>query len=144
MSSIAPVQILYPSFAMFVLVSVVLLRMRSLRFAAVRGNTVPMGYYKTFQGAEEPEALRAISRNFSNLFEMPMLFYVGSLMAYVTGQVNVWILGLAWLYVALRYVHSYVHLTSNKVMVRFSFYFASNLALMLIWLILLVQLVMAG
>ena len=144
MSSIAPVQILYPSFAMFVLVSVVLLRMRSLRFAAVRGNTVPMGYYKTFQGAEEPESLRAISRNFSNLFEMPMLFYVGSLMAYVTAQVNVWVVGLAWLYVALRCVHSYVHLTSNKVMVRFSFYFASNLALMLIWLILLVQLVMAG
>jgi hypothetical protein len=144
MSSIAPVQVLYPSFAMFVLVSVVLLRMRSLRFAAVRNNTVPVGYYQTFQGAEEPAALRAISRNFSNLFEMPMLFYVGSLMAYVTGQVDVWMVGLAWLYVALRCVHSYVHLTSNKVMVRFSFYFASHFALMLMWLLLLVKLVVAG
>jgi hypothetical protein len=41
MNTIATVQILYPTFAMFLLVQIVLMRMRSLRFAAVRGKAVP-------------------------------------------------------------------------------------------------------
>jgi hypothetical protein len=50
--------------------------------------------------------------------------------------------GCAWLYVALRGAHTWVHLTSNKVLVRFGFYMASNLALAAIWAILLVLLVL--
>lgn len=99
------VQILYPTFAMFALVQIVLLRMRSLRFAAVRANQITVDYYRTFQGAEEPEHVRAVVRNFANLFELPMLFFVVSLMIYVTGEVSEWLVGLAWLYVALRYAH---------------------------------------
>jgi hypothetical protein len=141
MNDLAAVQILYPMFAMFVLVQIVLLRMRSLRFAAVRKGEVPVGYYKAFQGADEPEPLRAVARNFANLFEQPVLFYVVALMSYVTGEVDAWLVGLAWLYVALRYVHTFVHLTSNVVLVRFSFYFASNFVLAAMWALLFVQLV---
>ncbi|HUP25580.1 MAG TPA: MAPEG family protein [Thermoanaerobaculia bacterium] len=135
------VHILYPIFAMFLLVALVMMRMRSLRFAAVRNNQVAVGYYKTFHGAEEPEPLRAIARNFANLFEMPVLFYVVSLMAYSAGQVNWWLVALAWVYVALRYVHTWVHLTSNQVMVRFTFYMLSNIVLAAMWVMVLVLLV---
>ena len=141
MNEIDAVQILYPIFALFVLVQIVLLRMRSMRFAAVRANQVPLGYYKTFQGAEEPQPLRAVARNFANLFELPVLFCVGALMAYVTAEVNVWLVGLAWLYVALRYAHTFVHLTSNPVMVRFSIYFASNVVLLAMWILLFIGIV---
>jgi hypothetical protein len=136
--------ILYPAFAMLALVFFVLNRMRSLRFAAVRNREIDAGYYKAFQGAEEPEPLRVVSRHFSNLFEMPVLFYVGLLMIYVTHQTTVWLVGCAWLYVVLRYVHSWVHLTNNEVMTRVLVYFASGFVLLVMWATLLVQLLRAG
>jgi hypothetical protein len=143
MAEASPTLILYPVFAMFLLVAVVLLRMRSMRFAAVRRNEVSVKYYRAFQDGAEPEPLRVISRHFSNLFEVPVLFYVGVIMTYVTHQVNYWLVGCAWAYVALRYVHSYVHLTSNNVVVRLSVYLASGFVLAM-WGSLLVQLVRAG
>lgn len=68
MTEAAPTLILYPVFAMFLLVAIVLWRMRSMRFAAVRTNEVSAEYYRTYQDGAEPEALRVVSRNFSNLF----------------------------------------------------------------------------
>ena len=136
--------ILYPAFAMLLLVFIVLNRMRSLRFAAVRNREISVDFYKAFQGAEEPEPLRVIARHFSHLFEMPVLFYVGLLMIYVTHQTTPWLVGCAWLYVALRYAHSYVHLTTNDVRVRVGVYFASGIVLLVMWMTLLVQLLRAG
>ena len=132
--------ILYPVFAMFLLVSVVLLRMRSLRFAAVRQRAVPVEYYRAFQDAVEPEPLRVIARHFVNLFEMPVLFYVTAVMIYATRQTTAWLVASAWLYVALRYVHTWIHLGRNDVVARFSAYFASFAVLVVMWAMLLVQL----
>lgn len=144
MTEPSPSLILYPVFAMFLLVALVFLRMRSLRFAAVRRNEVSVTFYRAFQDGAEPEPLRVVSRHFANLFEVLVLFYVGVIMIYITHQVNYWLLGCAWAYVALRYVHSYVHLTSNDVVVRFSVYLASGVVLAVMWASLLVQLVRAG
>ena len=40
---------------------------------------------------------------------------------------------LAWVYVGLRIGHSLVHLTFNKVPVRFLFYILSNVVLLGLW-----------
>ena len=136
-----PAAILYPVFAMFLLVSIVLLRMRSMRFAAVRRREVPVEYYQAFQNAAEPEPLRVIARHFANLFEMPVLFYVTTVMIYVTRQTTPWLVACAWIYVALRYAHTWVHLGRNDVVMRFSVYFASFAVLIVMWATLLVQLV---
>jgi hypothetical protein len=137
-------QILYPVFALFALTITVLMRLRSMRFAAVRNREVTVGFYRAFQDAVEPEPLRVISRHFVNLFEMPVLFYVGVIMTYVTHNVNGFLVGCAWAYVALRYAHSFVHLTSNNVPVRVAVYFASAAVLLVMWATLLVQLLRAG
>jgi hypothetical protein len=129
---------------MFLLVALVLLRMRSMRFAAVRRKEVSIKYYRAFQDDTEPEPLRVVARHFSNLFEVPVLFYVGVIMIYVTHQANGWLVGCAWAYVALRYVHSWVHLTANDVVVRFGVYAASGLVLCVMWGNLLIQLLRAG
>jgi len=76
----------------------------------------------------------ASANNFMNLFEMPVLFYLAvtlSLILLVQDQVLVI---LAWVYVLLRYVHSLIHCTYNKVMHRFQVYFISCIVLLLIWL----------
>jgi hypothetical protein len=137
-------RILYPVFAMFLLVSIVLLRMRSLRFAAVRKQEVDADFYKAYPEGGEPEPLRVIGRHFSNLFEMPVLFYAVVLMIYVTHNVSTFLVVCAWLYVVLRYVHSAIHLGSNNVIARFSAYFGSAFVLAMMWVTLLVQLLRAG
>lgn len=137
-------QILYPCFAMFALVAVVLARMAVLRFGAVRRGEMDPRYYKTYQGGEEPEHMRVVTRHFLNLFEMPVIFYVVTLMTYVTHQASGWMVGLAWTYVALRYAHSWVHLTSNDVLMRFRLYIASGIVLVVMWASLLGALVTAN
>lgn len=137
-------QILYPVFAMFALVAGVLVRMGTMRFGAVRRGEMNPAFYKTYQGDEEPESMRVITRHFINLFEMPVLFYVGVILTYMTRQVSPWMVGCAWAYVALRYVHSYVHLTSNDVLTRFRVYILSGLVLMVMWASLFVRLLMAA
>jgi len=71
--------------------------------------------------------------NLKNLFEMPILFYAAALLSMVLMIQDPLLVQLAWGFVALRYVHSIVHCTYNRVMHRFTAYVASCLLLLLIW-----------
>jgi hypothetical protein len=139
----APNLILYPVFAMFFLVAAVLARMGKLRVGAVGSGEVSVKYYRAYQGGEEPEHMRIVTRHFINLFEVPVLFYVVVILTYITGQVSYWLVGCAWAYVAARYIHSYVHLTSNDVLMRFRIFIGSGLILLVMWVSLLVELMRA-
>ncbi len=81
--------------------------------------------------------MAAYSRHISNLFETPVLFYVIILMAFLTGQTGDVLLGLSWAFVALRFIHSYVHLTSNVVLTRFRMFVLSMLVLSALWVVVL-------
>ena len=66
-----------------------------------------------------------------NLLELPLLFYLAVIIAFVTGQSGTVLLTLAWLYVLLRLLHSFVHLGSNVVLWRFRVFGLSLLMLSL-------------
>ena len=51
------------------------------------------------------------SDNFRNLFELPVLFYAGVLLAAQIGVADAASLALAWVFVVLRAMHSVVHCT---------------------------------
>ncbi|TFH25601.1 MAG: hypothetical protein E4H03_00275 [Myxococcales bacterium] len=129
---------------MFFLTAAVLARMARTRVNAVTRKEMALDFYRTYDKGEEPEQIRRITRNFINLFEVPVLFYVGVVLVYISHQVNYWMVGCAWTYVALRFLHTYIHLMSNDVLTRFRVYFASGLVLLVMWSSLLVQLVRAG
>lgn len=133
-------QILIPLFAMFALTAVAVFRLGLLRLDAIRARQVDIRYYREYRGYEEPERLRVASRHVVNLFEAPVLFYVAGILIFVTGQTSALLLMLAWAYVALRAVHSYVHLTSNVVERRFRVFLASWLVLLALWVVLGIQL----
>jgi hypothetical protein len=99
------------------------------RYAAVSRKEVPVSYYEAYVG-EEPRELRVLSRHFRNLFEAPTLFYVLSIIAFATQLTGVLVLGLAWAYVLLRLVHSWVHLGPNVVLWRFRVFALSMLVLL--------------
>ena len=110
--------ILYPIFAMLALTLAVMLRMGLARYRAVVGREIDHRYFEVYQG-EEPKHLRVLSRHFSNLVEIPPLFYIACIIAFVTDQQEGLVLGLAWAYVALRFLHTFIHLGKNVVALRF-------------------------
>ena len=78
--------------------------------------------------------------NFRNLFELPVLFYLAVLMAFTTAHVSAILLALAWVFVALRVVHSVIHSGYNTVMHRFKAYAAGAAVLCAMWIVLAIQL----
>lgn len=129
------IEILKPLFGMAALTFIVLARMAFTRFKAVRNKEIPISYFKTFQTTNPlPEYVIAPARNFINLFEVPILFYVVIFFTYLTNNVEHVVVNLAWAYVVLRALHSLVHLTTNVVMLRFGAFFLSNVCLMVLWI----------
>ncbi|HWV91063.1 MAG TPA: MAPEG family protein, partial [Burkholderiales bacterium] len=81
-----------------------------------------------------PSEARLPSRNFVNLLEMPVLFYVACVILYVIGAVDATGLALAWAYVACRALHSLIHLTYNNVFHRLAAFAAGYVVLLAIWI----------
>jgi hypothetical protein len=119
--------------AMVVLTASVLTILFRSRVRAVREGQVSARFYKLYQSEIEPEYAVKPTRHFINLFEAPTLFYAACLAAMITHQVTILTAGLAWLYVALRVVHAFVHMTSNKLRWRMRTYFAGWFVLLALW-----------
>ena len=73
------------------------------------------------------------SDNFRNLFEVPVLFYALCAVLASAQHVSPFFVIGAWLYVALRCIHSAIHLTYNRVTHRFAVYVLSTAVLFVLW-----------
>jgi hypothetical protein len=76
-----------------------------------------------------PLKVRQVGYNYNHLMEQPTIFYALVVYSYLAGQQNPLNLVLAWLYVALRVVHSLVQATVNLVLVRFSLFVLASVVL---------------
>ncbi|TCS74016.1 hypothetical protein EDC61_101240 [Sulfuritortus calidifontis] len=85
---------------------------------------------------ERARTLRRVQAldNFTNLFELPVLFYVLCLAVAVVGAETPALVGAAWVFVGLRVVHSLIHLTYNRVMHRFLVWTVGALWLFGMWI----------
>jgi hypothetical protein len=72
--------------------------------------------------------------NYANLFESPVLFYLAILLALNLMLQDSILVILAWSYVASRYLHSFIHITYNQVMHRFTVFIFSCFVLLAIWI----------
>jgi hypothetical protein len=114
--------------------SAVLLLTGLRRVSAVRSRRVRQGAFRYGETPEVPDDLKVWNRNLMNLLEMPILFYVVCIGFYVTRQVTPGIVVLAWVYVGLRLLHSLVHLTSNRVILRLGVFAVGNFVLLAQWI----------
>ncbi|KAL2822413.1 membrane-associated, eicosanoid/glutathione metabolism protein [Aspergillus granulosus] len=75
-----------------------------------------------------PPSVRWKADNYNNLFEQPTQFYAIALAMAIArrGADNPVDVKLAWAYVAVRIVHSLVHVTSNNIRRRFTLYVLSS------------------
>jgi len=74
------------------------------------------------------------SDNYSNLFESPVLFYTAILLTLILMVQDSILVILAWTYVASRYLHSFIHVTYNQVMHRFTVFIFGSFVLLAFWL----------
>jgi hypothetical protein len=134
MGEMGEAAILLPMCALAAWTFAVLLLIPIARFRAAAQGKVNAGDFRYGESARVPGTVSLPNRNFMNLLELPMLFYVACLALYVTLSVDPVALALAWLYFALRVAHSLVHLTYNNVFHRLGFYAASSVVLAALWL----------
>lgn len=125
--------ILVPTLAMVLLTAIVWLRILVVRVSEMRARRIHPRALATRAAAAGVLSNTAASDHFMNLFEMPVLFYVLVVLLWGMDQVDAAQLTLAVAFVALRYVHSLIHLSYNRVMHRFFAYVASSLALWAMW-----------
>ena len=132
--------IFLPALAMVVLTFAVWWRMYVTRIGEMRRERIhPQSIATSAQMAARLIDTRAAD-NFRNLFELPVLFYLALVVAAMTAQAGMPVLVLAWTFVVLRVLHSWIHCTYNKVMHRFQAYVAGGVALWVLWIVLAIGL----
>lgn len=108
-----------------------------------RAAAVKAGRAKTSQFREnlnEPADSLFVRNCLSNQFELPVLFHAACLALHVTGGGGTWAVLLAWLFVASRYVHAFIHVTSNRIRHRQPAFTAGFVAVIALWATLAVHL----
>jgi hypothetical protein len=130
MDTTRPAAIFGPFFATMLLTFVVWVYMYVKRIAFIRDNAFSPGDLAVPGKLAQlsPPDVSNPSDNLKNLFEIPVLFYALVLYLFATQQVDAAYLGAAWVFVTFRALHSAVHCTINVVMLRFTLYLVSTLA----------------
>jgi hypothetical protein len=70
-----------------------------------------------------------VANNYNHLMEQPTLFYAICFALHFMGQTQEINIGLAWLYVVLRVLHSLIQATVNVIMIRWLVFMAASLVL---------------
>jgi hypothetical protein len=125
--------IFHPAVAMAVLTFLVSIRLLFVRVGTMRRERIHPQSVATSGAMAARLTDTRVADNFRNLFELPVLFYLGLTVAAFAGLATFTLLALAWTFVALRVVHSAIHCTYNKVMHRFYAYIAGWLVLAVLW-----------
>ncbi|MFN3423423.1 MAG: MAPEG family protein [Novosphingobium meiothermophilum] len=129
-----PAKILQPAVALMVWTMVMWLWMYATRIPAMNAakldpDSLAQDPTRTLDDIL-PAPVQWKAHNYNHLHEAPTLFYAVCAVIAIAGQGNGTSATVAWVYVALRVVHSIVQSTVNKVMIRFLLFTASTFALM--------------
>jgi len=86
-----------------------------------------------------PQRTTQAANAFSNQFELPVLFYVLTILAWVTRHAGIVFVVLAWIFVICRVLQAYVHVTSNVVRYRGLFFSVGAVVLMIMWALYIIE-----
>ncbi len=86
-----------------------------------------------------PRRTMQAANAYSNQFELPVLFYVLSILEWVTRHAGYVFVILAWIFVICRLLQAYVHVTSNIVRLRGAFFGGSAIVVMIMWVLYIVE-----
>ncbi len=130
---------IYSMFAMIALTFAVAGYLFKLRIEAVKTGQVKLGSFRLNNSTDIPPKMLQASRNYTNLFEVPTLFYSAGILALVLHVNTPSMVLLSWIFVASRVAHSWIHLTNNNVIHRLQAFMVGNISVLLMWLILVLE-----
>ena len=126
-------EILRPMVALIAWTLVMLVWMLATRLPAMKAAGADLG---TLVGSKASDADRALppqvqwkAHNYNHLMEQPTLFYAVCTVIALSGTGDGVNAAIAWVYVALRVLHSLVQAIGNRVGPRFMLYLASTVTL---------------
>lgn len=126
---------LWPCFSLVALVFLVWGALFVGRMRIMRGAKPSKSDFATQEAQFRFFAKADMARaNLANLFEMPVLFFALAPLLALTQRTTDLELALAWVYVALRYAHSWFHIVARDVRRRALCYLASCLVLAAMWI----------
>ena len=126
--------IIYPVFSLVILTFIMAFATGISRFISVRRKDINPKYYIFMSGYTPPDYVRKLSRNFANLLETPILFYLLAVLLIALQIDSALMVKLAWLYVFFRLLHSAIHISYNHVLHRFTAFLLSMLTLLAMWI----------
>ncbi|HKM87825.1 MAG TPA: MAPEG family protein [Xanthobacteraceae bacterium] len=130
--------VLLPLFVEVILTFALMLWMGGLRSGDYRSGAVK-AQDVALREPIWPRRTAQVANSFSNQFELPVLFYVLTILELVTRHAGYVFVILAWIFVICRALQAYVHVTSNIVRLRGAFYSVGALVLMIMWALYIVE-----
>jgi hypothetical protein len=89
-----------------------------------------------------PVRTAQVGNAYQNQLELPVLFYVLTILAWITRHADYLFVIMAWVFVALRLVHAYIHVTENDVRRRGLMFGLGAVVLALMWAIFMFRLLL--
>ena len=124
-----PISILLPVLVLAFWTFIIFAIMAPARFYFLRmKHPQTAAHTKNLKGLLPPWTER-VADNYNHLFEQPVVFYAIALSIAVINNIEPLMIQLAWVYVALRVLHSIVQITFNFVPLRFTLFVTSWLIL---------------
>ena len=112
--------------------------MSRARIASVKSGEVEPSVFKNNEG--ETGISLTYANAVRNQYESPVLFYVVSIAAYVTENVGVTILVLAWAFVICKIIHINFHVNGNNLRRRRPAFIVCYLILIVMWIVFMASL----
>jgi len=113
------------------------MRVRAVRQGQTRIGDVALGE------PNWPADVTQAGNAFNNQFQLPVLFYVLVAFALIVRKTDLLFVAMSWIFVALRFVHAGIHVTTNRVGNRFMAYTACMVVLLAMWIIFAVRILLA-
>lgn len=124
--------IFWPMLAHVALIYGIYVLLSRQRVKAVSSGSARSSQFR--ENLNEPTESLFVHNSLRNQFELPMLFYPLCIVLYVTDGVTLLTVILAWLFVALRYIHAFIHMTTNRIRYRRPIFAIGWLVLGILWL----------
>jgi len=134
--------VLLPLFVQVLLTFVLLFwagfgRVHAVRSGQVRRDDVAL------REPRWPPRILQVGFAYESQLELPLLFFVLTILAWITRQADLLFVVLAWVFVLLRIVHAFVHVTSNNMGQRAALFIAGAAVLALMWTIFMLRILLA-
>ena len=110
------------------LIGMALARRRSLVSGETKIRDVALGE------PNWPKSTTQIANCYRNQFELPVLFYALIALALPLRHADLFIVLMSWVFVAIRFLHAGIFVTSNNVQQRGMAWFAGVLVLFAMWI----------